>query len=533
MQLIFVISLFCAHLGYTQKPIQNQIIIKTSHVDDCYYHLSAFKGIYGNFVIESISIDLNLYLLKFDLPVDNFGMNYFKRLSILEYVSYDYQLEERKIPNDPSYSNQWYLDFINAPKVWDYTTGGKTKNGREIVIAILDTGLQINHSDLDGNIYVNPFEIPGNGIDDDNNGYRDDISGINVKSNNGTHSVTFHGTWVAGVAGAKGNNGVGVSGVYWDVKLLPITDVTNVSGLIKGYDYILNMRKAYNQSNGARGALIVAANYSGGLKNRFGSEVEFKPWCEMYELLGAQGVLSIGSVANSSIDVDIEGDMPTTCESEFLITVTSNNKRGELSSGSGFGKKYVDLAAPGDDIFGLANNNGYRSDVGTSASAPLVAGTIGLLYSVDCSNLDKLIQENPRSLALSLKNAILKGVTPNITLENRTVSGGYLDAFKAYTNMQDICENQIVKPSVKGDLSLKYITQLGNDLLVNYVTPDEQEIDYVISNPLGQILRQGKVTPPQFGDKVFFITLEDLPVSILHLTIYRNKEKVTSSILWY
>jgi hypothetical protein len=513
-----------------QNVIKDQIVVKTESVKDYFYDLASLNGLYGDIEIETISKDLNLYLLKFSTPVDDFGFNFIKKMNSTKFIAYNYTLEERRTPNDPSYGNQWYLDFINMPKVWDYTTGGKTKEGKEIVIAILDTGVQTNHSDLEGNIFINSLEIPGNGIDDDNNGYRDDVSGINVKSNNGTHAVTFHGTWVAGVAGAKGNNSLGVTGVNWDVKILPLTEVTNVAGLLKGYDYILNMRKAYNQSGGTKGALIVAANYSGGLKNRFGTEAEFRPWCEMYDLLGAQGILSVGSVANSSFDVDIEGDMPTTCESEFLISVTSINAQSNLAAGSAYGKKNVDIAAPGENILGLANNNTYKSDIGTSASAPMVAGVISLLYSADCSNLDKLIEENPRSLALSLKNAILNGVTKTSSLEDITATGGYLDAFKSYVNLQDLCENQILDPSIKGDLAIKFTSQLGNEILINYVTPDEQSIDFILSNSLGQTIRKGNIIPPQYGDKTFSLDVTDIPSSILHLSLFRNKEKVTTTL---
>jgi subtilisin family serine protease len=516
----FTVSMF------SQDEIRNQIIVKTNSIEDYNYYLSSLNGIYGKLTIDKISEDLKLFLLTFEEEIDSEGLNLLNRIPGTQYLSYNYKLEERRIPNDVSYGNQWYLDFIQMPKVWDYITGGKTKEGKEIVLAILDTGIQTNHPDLAENIFVNKSEIPNNSIDDDGNGYKDDISGINVKTNTGTHAVTFHGTWVSGVAGAKGNNSTGVAGVSWDVKILPLSDVTNVAGLLKGYDYILNMRRLYNQTNGQKGALVVATNYSGGLKNRFGTEAEFRPWCEMYDLLGAQGILSVGAPANSSIDVDVEGDMPTTCESEFLITVTSVNQMGELSKGVGYGKKHVDLGAPGENIFGLSNNSTYKSDVGTSASAPMVAGLIALLYSADCNNLDNLLKDNPRSLALALKNAILKGVKTGLSLETRSVSGGYLNAFQAFVNLQNICENQILKPSVKGDLKINYAYQSGSYLIVNYVSPDESLVKYTFTNHLGQIIGKGNFSPPQFGDKVIELDLSQFPVSVYYLTFYNSKDKV-------
>lgn len=535
IQKIFLCFIFCfpgtTNSMFSQEVIKNQIIVKTDQIENYYYNVSSFNGIYGSVKIDKISEDLKLYLLSFEKEIDAKGLDQIKKFTGMRYASYNYKLEERRIPNDVSYGNQWYHEFIQMPKVWDYITGGKTKEGKEIVIAILDTGIQTNHPDLADNIFVNKSEIPGNTIDDDGNGYKDDVSGINVKTNTGTHAVTFHGTWVSGIAGARGNNSTGVSGINWDVKILPLTDVTNVAGLLKGYDYILNMRRLYNQSNGQKGALIVATNYSGGLKNRFGTEAEFRPWCEMYDLLGAQGILSVGSPANSSFDVDVEGDMPTTCESEFLITVTGVNQLGELAKGVAYGKKHVDLGAPSENIYGLSNNSGYKSDVGTSASAPMVAGLIGVLYAADCNNLDVLIKNNPRSLALSIKNAILKGVKTGNTLESRSVSGGYLNAFQAFVNLQNICENQLLKPSVKGALKINYAYQTGNFLTVNYITPDESVVDFTFTNPLGQVIRQGKFTPPQFGDKVIELDISQFPVSVYHLTFYNSKDKVSWTFL--
>jgi hypothetical protein len=131
---------------------------------------------------------------------------------------------------------------------------------------------------------------------------------------------------------------------------------------------------------------------------------------------------------------------------------------------------------------------------------------------------------------LSLKNAILNGVTKTSSLEDITATGGYLDAFKSYVNLQDLCENQILDPSIKGDLAIKYTSQLGNEILVNYVTPDEQSIDFILSNSLGQTIRKGNIVPPQYGDKTFSLDVTDIPSAILHLSLFRNKEKVTTTL---
>ena len=157
----------------------------------------------------------------------------------------------------------------------------------------------------------------------------------------------------------------------------------------------------------------------------------------------------------------------------------------------------------------------------------MVAGLIALLYSANCNNLDKLIKDNPRSTALALKNAILIGVKSGTTLETRSVSGGYLNAFQAFVNLQNICENQILKPSIKGALKINYGYQTGSYLVVNYVSPDESPVEYTFTNPLGQIVSQGKFTPPQFGDKVIELDISRFPMSVYHLTFYNSNNKVT------
>ena len=179
------------------------------------------------------------------------------------------------VPNDPQYNQQWQYDNdgsnggtvnadIDAPEAWDITTGGLTATGDTIVVCVIDDGIDVNHSDFGDNLWVNYAEIPNNNIDDDNNGFVDDYLGWNADDNNDDigNSNGSHGTPVAGIVGAKGNNGIGVAGVNWDVKLMIVPGGGNEAQALAAYDYPYTMRKIYNQTNGAQGAFVVSTNAS-------------------------------------------------------------------------------------------------------------------------------------------------------------------------------------------------------------------------------------------------------------------------------
>jgi len=170
-----------------------------------------------------------------------------------------------------------------------------------------------------------------------------------------------------------------------------------VADVIAAYDYVLTMRKRYNESNGERGAFVVATNASLGINN--GKPSDHPLWCAMYNALGEAGVLSVGATANRTVDVDVRGDLPTTCTSNFLISVTNTNRQDELD-GAAYGKKHIDLSAPGSGAFTLNNYGDYSQFGGTSAAAPHVAGAIALLYSAPALAFMDAVHQNPSATAL-------------------------------------------------------------------------------------------------------------------------------------
>ncbi len=184
------------------------------------------------------------------------------------YAAFNERATVRATPNDPEYFEQWHMNLINAPEIWEFTTGGVTPLGDTIVIASLES-CDTQHEDLKDNIWRNHLEIPNNGIDDDNNGYVDDYQGYNTVSENDQHQIFPHGTGVCGIMGAKGNNGTGITGVNWDTKMMVVSNTLLISEIIDACEYVLDQRVAYNNSNGAEGAFVVATNSSFGFDLRF------------------------------------------------------------------------------------------------------------------------------------------------------------------------------------------------------------------------------------------------------------------------
>ena len=266
------------------------------------------------------------------------------------------RLEFRQTPNDPDYARQWGLEAIGMPDTWDLSTGGTTINGDTIVVAILDEGFDTSHPDLRDNVWVNPAEIPYDGIDNDNNGYIDDYQGWDFTTESTNLSKHFHGQSVAGIIGASGNNGLGVTGVNWNIKLMLF--VTHfLDQAIEAYEYVIDQRAQYNQSNGQAGAFVVATNASFGRDRKFCEEEPI--WGQMYDLMGAVGVLTGAGTANASWDVEVEGDVPTTCTSDYLLTVLNADQDRSVASGSAFGAISIDMGAPGVGSYSTQLQNSY------------------------------------------------------------------------------------------------------------------------------------------------------------------------------
>ncbi len=329
-------------------------------------------------------------------------------LSFNALISYAYAAT----PNDPSLNKQYAVNNIELTNAWDITTGSN-----QVIVAVIDSGIDSTHEDLKNNIWMNPFEIASNGIDDDNNGYIDDISGWNFQdSNNDTSDYMGHGNIVAGVIAAEGNNGFGIAGVSWNAKLMPLRihqkenpDENQLAAAIR-----------YAVDNGAQ---II----NGSLAGRTYSQKVF----DALSYANEKGVLYVGSAGNYGTDNDATPVYPASYELPNVISVAATDENDDLAafqfgSSSCYGESTVHVAAPGKDIYStgtlsaISTESTYSTNSGTSLSAPQVSGLAALLLSQDINRK-----------ASDLKRIILSTVDEKASLEFKVISRGRINAYKA------------------------------------------------------------------------------------------------------
>jgi len=273
---------------------------------------------------------------------------------------------------------------IDAPEAWDIETGSS-----DIVIAVVDSGIDYKHEDLTENIWNNTDEIPNNGIDDDNNGYIDDFRGWNFNGDDNDpmpYRYNQHGTMCAGVIGAIGNNGVGIAGVCWDCSLMPVKCFENDFS----YSDIL-----------ADGIIYAADNGADIISMSWGSYEESQLIKDAIEYAYSKGCVLVSAAGNENTR---EKSYPAAFEN--VISVAATDKNDKKASFSNWGS-WIDVAAPGLDIYTTERNNQYRCFSGTSAACPHVAGVAGLLLSKDRS----LTQENILTIIKSGADEGRKGIS--------------------------------------------------------------------------------------------------------------------------
>ncbi len=434
--------------------VLGDIIVQMNHNKDVHKlerSLQTFQAKPTQLRVErELSSPLRIWLLSFDFTtIDETALLYeIRRHPDVQEAQLNHLIHERETtPDDPMFGQQWQWvntgqnggtpdADVDADLAWDITTGGTTAIGQEIVVCIVEGG-NLNHPDLKDNIWVNQAEIPGNGIDDDGNGYVDDYKGWNTPAGNGNIPSESHGTTVGGMIGAKGNNGLMVTGINWDIKLMYVAyGSANEANVIAAYSYPYIMRRMFNQSGGTEGAFVVATNSSWGIDN--GKPENSPLWCAFYDSLGVEGILSCGSTSNSNVNIDVVGDLPTACPSEYLISVTASN-RNDVRTFSGYGLINVDVAAPGENIVSISQTGAPTTTSGTSFASPLTAGIIGLLYSAPCSSIGAQAIGDPAGTALLIRDALFAGVDvkPNLVTEIKT--GGRVNAFNSLMILQQSC----------------------------------------------------------------------------------------------
>lgn len=437
----------------------------------------------------------------------------------------DYRLDDRaKEPNDDQYFKQTDFDLIRAAQAWDGATGGVTAQGDTIVVAILEKGIWRNHPDLQENMWKNNLEIPDNFEDDDQNGYVDDFAGWDVRNDNdGMGTVGPHGVSVTGIIGARGDNSEGVTGINWHVKLMPVVNCSLTSEIIAAYQYVLKQRQLYNQTNGQKGAFVVATNASFGIAGLFPGSQPI--WCALYDSLGRAGVLNVGATDNANVNVDIVGDLPSTCPSEYLVIVTNVGQNDVKVNGAAYGMTHVDLGAPGEACWTTdlriptppsTDTVFYNAFPGTSAATPHVTGTVGWMYSLPCATLSSDAKTDPIACVRRMRDLLLSNVVALPSLDNITTTGGRLDMFNILTASQALCGGTV------GGLAIEEIILSADrdKVTVKYQTPDFIPYRVLLSDKLGRVLYEERIKPDQFSDKIFEISdIESLAIGVYTISI--------------
>ena len=352
----------------------------------------------------------------------------------VEAAQFNHEVTRREtLPNDPQIDSQWHHvengdHDIDSDLAWDVTTGGTTASGARIVVAVLEGGgSNYNHVDLIENHWVNAAEIPNNGIDDDANGFVDDYNGWNVFSDDDNVGAGEHGTSVSGMIGATGDNGIGGAGVNWDVDIMQVDmgfGGLSEANVVASYNYPYEMRALFNESNGERGAFVVATNASWGIDG--GNSSQATVWCGFYDDLGEVGILNCGATANNNVNIDVVDDLPTGCSSPYMLSITATNNN-DVRTFSAYGATTVDFAAPGENVLLPSGSSGYGGSSGTSFATPCVAGAIALIYSAPCPGLMELALGNPQAAADLVRGYVFDGVDVVNNLIGETVTGGRLN----------------------------------------------------------------------------------------------------------
>lgn len=370
-----------------------------------------------------------------------------------------YIVHTAKIPNDSFFGQQWGLNNlgqlggsndadINAAETWDITTGKSS-----VVIGIIDTGVDYNHPDLVNNIWVNQNEIEGNYKDDDENGYVDDIHGINVVDGTGDPmDDNYHGTHVAGIIAAEGNNGLGVSGVMPHgtvaaCKFLDVDGNGDTAGAIECLNYYRALSKrALNPVN------MVATNnsWAGG------------PYSQsLYDAIKDSqdaGMLFVAAASNETDNNDITETYPANFQLSNVISVAATDHNDKLAFFSNYGKYSVHVTAPGLKILSTFPKGKYDILSGTSMAAPFVSGLAGLIKSFD-----------PSADWIQIKNLIIAGGQFSNGAYGKTISGRRIRAIDVTGEGSLSCKEQRVLSRLLPKVAMMSI-KLGQSIPVSMLS---------------------------------------------------------------
>jgi Subtilase family/Fervidolysin N-terminal prodomain len=426
------------------------------------------------------------------------AMPLFRRVPEVAGVQPNFVYRAQVNPNDPSFAELYGLNKIQAPAVWNTTTGSAS-----VVVAVIDLGVDYNHEDLNANMWRNPGESgldslgrdkATNGVDDDGNGYIDDLFGIDtINHDSDPMDDHFHGTHVAGIIGAVGNNSKGVVGVNWTVRIMAIKS-HDASGngtsasVIEAFRYATLMR--------SRGINVRVTNSSwGGAPEAPSFDQALK---DAIDAAGNAGILNVCAAGNSGTDNDITPFYPASYDSPSIVAVTASDRDdGAVFS---YGLTSVDLAAPGVGILSTIPNSSYGPLTGTSMATPHVSGAAALLGAY-----------NAYLTVSQLKSALLNNVDVLPAWTGKTVTGGRLNLLRA---LQSIPTTNPIDDS-RFFVRQHYLDFLGRE-------PDPRGLDFWTNEITRCGTNQSCIRDRRIGvSAAFFIETEFQQIGSFVIRLYR------------
>ena len=392
-------ELSCAKLSAIKSATA---LLSTSELD---FEIVSGLGMRGQLLLRTTGASSDLVQ---DWLASNDSVAYFEPNLVLPMVD--------QVPDDSSFANLWGLHNtgqsggtvdadIDAPEAWELATGSAG-----IVTAVIDTGVDYTHADLAANIWVNPGEIAGNGIDDDGNGFVDDVHGYDFVNNDGDPmDDNSHGTHVAGTIAGVGNNGTGVAGVNWTssimaLKFLDASGSGSTADAVLALNYLTLMRTTY-------GVDVRLSN------NSWGGGGYSQSMYDAIAANGAAGILFVAAAGNSADNNDVTPHYPANYNLDNVISVAATDRNDDLASFSCYGATTVDLAAPGVSIYSTVPGGSYSSYSGTSMATPHVSGVAALAWSL-----------SPDATVSRIRDVLLQGTDPIAALDGRMTTGGRLNA---------------------------------------------------------------------------------------------------------
>jgi len=381
--------------------------------------ISALSAIQGN-VIKNFSKIVGVHVVQTPLAAGK-AIEMLYRSGAVQYAEPDYKVRAiATLPNDPQFSELWGLNNtgqefggtpdadIDAPEAWAIRT-----DASQVIVAVIDTGVDYTHQDLSANMWKNPKEIPGNGIDDDDNGWVDDIHGIDTCNDDADPADDhFHGTHVSGTIGAKGNNGIGVTGVAWKAKIMALKFLCE-----DGFGFISDAIDAINY------ALVAKSNNNYArmiLSNSWGGGGYSQALFDTISIAKGLGVLFVAAAGNDLLNTDNSISYPAGYNVDNIISVGASDASDNQAWFSNYGCNSVDVFAPGESILSTMPGDGYDSLSGTSMATPHVTGIAAMAWA-----------NSPGKNWRSIKSAVMNSVDQPASMSRLSVSQGRANLHKA------------------------------------------------------------------------------------------------------